>query len=778
MRAPRRLAVRALAALALVLVVVAGIPTGPSAGALPGQDGAAEGESGGIDRVLLLSVPTLSWEELDEFADEAPNLNALLDESAIADLSTRSVVRRTTPGDGYTTLDAGARARGARGADGLAFDVGETFSGYPVEEVFGRRTGLQVDEGIVNLGVPQTIAENDRLPYDALVGALGDTLRANGHTPAVIGNADGSEQELDVEYGRAVGGGLMDTEGLVPAGSVGFGLLAEDPDAPFGRRLDLDRVEAVFDEVWHDDAVVLVEASDLVRADAYRSRVTRAQRHRLRAQAVEWTDELVDRLLERVDPEHDAVLVVGPYHASTGVHLTIAGLRAPGVEPGLLKSAVTRRVGFVTLADTAPTVLDLLELERPDQMEGRPWERAAGGGSAEDRRAWLIDANDGALFRDSLVGPVSTFFVVSQLALWVLAVLAFRRHRPRLRRIIEVAALAVLGLLPMTYLAGTVAFHDLGTGPYWLFLVTGAAVIGLACDQLRRLGSPVDPLIGVLSVIVALIVGDLLIGAPLQLNTSFGYTPTIAGRFAGLGNLAFAQLAAASIILSGLVAWRVGGRKGVWLGVGILAVAVVADGSPFWGSDVGGVLSFVPGAAITALALLGWKIRWRTVLVCVVGGVLAMIAVGFVDLTRPEESRTHLGRLFERIGDEGFGAFVTVILRKLNANLTVLTSSEWILMVPVVFAFVLYLIWRAPGRLHRIQELIPQERASLYGFTVVAVLGFALNDSGIAIPGVMLGVLNASLVYLLLVTDELPDPLAEPPPADEGEPLEAEAVLT
>lgn len=767
----------------LALVVVAllgwgalgGVAT--PAGAVARQDGGSEGD-GGIRRVLMISVPTLSWEELDEFADEAPHLNALLDESAVADLSTRSVVRRTTPGDGYTTLDAGTRARGARSADGLAFDVGETFSGYPVEEVFGRRTGLHVDEGIVNLGVPQTIAENDRLPYDALVGALGDTLIDHGFTPAVIGNADGSEQELDVEFGRAVGGGLMDTEGVVPAGSVGLGLLAEDPDAPFGRRLDLEQVDGVFDEVWHDDAVVLVEASDLVRADAYRSRVTKAQRQRLRAQAIAWTDDMVARLLERVDPERDAVMVVGPYHASTGVHLTIAGLRAPGVEPGLMKSAVTRRVGFVTLADTAPTVLDLLDLPRPDRMEGRPWERVTQGGTAEQRRDWLISANDGALFRDSLVGPVSTFFVVAQLALWVLAVLAFRRHRPRLRRVIEVAALSVLALLPVTYLAGLLPFYLWGSAPYWLFLVTGAGVIGVLCDQLRRLGSPVDPLIGVLGLIVALLVGDLLIGAPLQLNTSFGYTPTIAGRFAGLGNLAFAQLAAASIILAGLVAWRVGGRRGAWMGIAIMAVAVVADGSPFWGSDVGGVLSFVPGAGITAVALLGWKIRWRTIALWIAGGVAAMVAVGFLDLSRPEDQRTHLGRLFERIGDEGFGAFVTVILRKLNANLTVLTSSEWILMVPVVFAFVLYLIWKAPGRLHRIQELIPQERASLYGFTVVAVLGFALNDSGIAIPGVMLGVLNASLVYLLLVTDDLPDPLDRPPPEAEDEPLEAEAVLT
>ena len=60
-------------------------------------------------------------------------------------------------------------------------------------------------------------------------------------------------------------------------------------------------------------------------------------------------------------------------------------------------------------------------------------------------------------------------------------------------------------------------------------------------------------------------------------------------------------------------------------------------------------------------------------------------------------------------------------------------------MLPVVFAFILYLIWRAPGRLQRLQEVIPQERAARVGFVIAAVLGFALNDSGIAVPGLMLG---------------------------------------
>ncbi|HEY8057556.1 MAG TPA: hypothetical protein VID94_02340, partial [Acidimicrobiales bacterium] len=56
------------------------------------------------DRVFVFSVPTLSWAEANDF--DLPHLSALLDESAIGGLSTRAVDRRTTPGDGYTTINA------------------------------------------------------------------------------------------------------------------------------------------------------------------------------------------------------------------------------------------------------------------------------------------------------------------------------------------------------------------------------------------------------------------------------------------------------------------------------------------------------------------------------------------------------------------------------------------------------------------------------------------------------------------------------------------------
>ena len=70
-------------------------------------------------------------------------------------------------------------------------------------------------------------------------------------------------------------------------------------------------------------------------------------------------------------------------------------------------------------------------------------------------------------------------------------------------------------------------------------------------------------------------------------------------------------------------------------------------------------------------------------------------------------------------------------------------------MVPIALGFIVYLLWRAPGHVRWIRENINE---SLAGLAVVGFLGFAFNDSGIAVPGVMLGVVNGVAVYLTVRT--------------------------
>jgi len=732
---------------------------------------ADEAAGRGDPRVLVISVPGLTWEDIDKNHDDIPNLAGLVDSSAVADLATRTISRRVTVADGYSTLNAGTRAVGAGGAaDGEAFEIDEPFGRDTAGNVFERRTGEQVDRGIVALALAELLAENDAELYDAEVGALGDALARAGHPRAVIGNADGDQPPASEEatYRRTVVEGLIGSDGVVPAGRVGPELLAEDTGAPFGLRLDNDAVAEAFSDVWDPGAVVLVEASDLVREDVYRSFATSDERPRLFRDALRATDELVGLLLDEVDLERDIVLVVGPSHPERQVRLTVAALHEPGVEPGLLRSGSTRRSGFVQLVDIAPTILDRLGIEKPDAMEGQPVSVGDRGGSADDRRDFLVEADAAATFRDAQVGPVATLFVLVQLALALGTMFAVvRRPRPSLQQVLFGGALVALAYLPAVYLSRLLPFHDFGSVAYFAFLVLGAAALA-GVYRLAGRAAPLDALMVALGAIVAILLLDVVLGAHLQFNGALGYSPKVAGRFTGFGNLGYAALASSAVILAGLIAHRIGGRRGPRVAVALLALVFVIDAVPFWGSDVGGTLSLLPGYAVASYLLLGLRVRVRTIVVCAVGAVAAVVLFGLVDLSRPTDQRSHLGRLFERIADDGWSSFATVIARKAGTNLSGLTTSVWMWMLPIAFGLVAWLVWKTPARLQGIDRRIPQLRAAAVGLAIVAVLGFALNDTGIAVPAVMLAVANSVLIALVAST-----------PADEREPAaERERVAT
>ena len=57
-------------------------------------------------------------------------------------------------------------------------------------------------------------------------------------------------------------------------------------------------------------------------------------------------------------------------------------------------------------------------------------------------------------------------------------------------------------------------------------------------------------------------------------------------------------------------------------------LVVFVDGAPFWGSDVGGILSLVPAFGLTAVLMLGLRVRLKTVVWGVVGLVVALAAFG------------------------------------------------------------------------------------------------------------------------------------------------------
>ncbi|HET6665383.1 MAG TPA: hypothetical protein VFG94_14040, partial [Acidimicrobiales bacterium] len=127
-----------------------------------------------------------------------------------------------------------------------------------------------------------------------------------------------------------------------------------------------------------------------------------------------------------------------------------------------------------------------------------------------------------------------------------------------------------------------------------------------------------------------------------------------------------------------------------------------------------------------------------------------IVAFGFLDLSRPPTERAHLGRLFERIGREGLDPLVSVIERKLLANLRVSTGSAWVLAIPIAVGFWLFLARHRTHGLARIARRIPTLHAGLVAAAVAAVLGSLLNDSGAIIGGIVLTVVAVALAFLAL----------------------------
>ena len=135
--------------------------------------------------------------------------------------------------------------------------------------------------------------------------------------------------------------------------------------------------------------MVAVEDSDLVRFDADRRMIPPMQRGPIQDRLLTAFDAMLGRMLAAVDPARDAVMVIGPTSArGSPAELTVAAVRAPGVQPGLAESGVTRRAGFVSIVDVGTDdPRHLFHVAAPDSMEGRPFEFGRTGGTFSDRRS-------------------------------------------------------------------------------------------------------------------------------------------------------------------------------------------------------------------------------------------------------------------------------------------------------------------------------------------------------------------------------------------------------
>jgi len=667
-------------------------------------------------KVLIFGVSRLGWDDIG--TGVMPNLDALIGRGALAAMSVRTLSSNPSVAEGYATLGAGSRVKAPASA-GVAFDgPGGTLT------VAGARAAAQA---------------NDDLSVPSLPGALGDALRGAGRSTAVINNADSSPAGGPAALSRPAGLALMDRSGRIDSGAVDAdALLTDGPTASGMRVADPDKFLARTQEAMSRADVVLVDPGEIDRAAV-------SLGPEARRAALNGTDAVLGRVMATVSPDA-LVLVVGVTPAGRVWHLTPVVATGAGVVGGYLHSPSTKRLGLITLTDIAPTVLHSLGALVPPRMVGHSLRYHPG--RPDLGRLTRLDRD--ATYREGIYFPITLAFIVFNAVVYISAIAVLARRRgaggwaPPLRAI----ALAIAAFPLATFLFRAVPGEGgLGDAGWAVLLAIDVAIVALARRARRR---PLSPLAWILGSTTWLLIGDIATGARLQVASIMGYSPHTAARFFGIGNTAFAALAASAILGAAIHLDAAPRRREALVGVAaFFALVAFIDGAPALGDDVGGILTLVPIFGLTLVALSGKRLSWRKLVAAVGLGIVVVAVAAGVDLLRAPEARTHLGRLVADVSHNGPGTMFTTVARKTKTNLRVLRGSVWTWTVPIVAGFMLYvLVWQ-----RRWTELLPPasaRRTGVIAALAAGLLGFALNDSGVIVTAVVLVYVGPFLTLLAL----------------------------
>ena len=742
---------RSRAVVATALVVI-----GTLAWSGGGQVGAGSPARHGVDRVVVVGVPHLGLDDLGSGA--MPVLDGLSEWGATAATNVRTSSPRPASAEAYATLGAGARVAARPEEAALALRHDDPYESGRAGEVLGRRTGTPAPTGAIVLPEVGTVRSGAGRHVPSLPGALGQALADAELDAAVVSNADSVAPDgTDVVY-RPAAAAVVDEAGAVAAGTVAAEeLLALDPIEPYGRRADVDRFLAATTEALEQAELVVVDLGDMNRV-AWQARtavpeVTAAARQRALARVDSYLGGLVEELDHRT-----LLLVVGVRPPTTEWELTPTVAYGAGVVQGSLYSPSTQREGLVTLTDVAPTVLDALDVDVPGGMVGHPLRYRA---EAFDH-AGSRELNELAGSRERVYKPMAVTFIVVQALVYLVAVLWLSRRGSE-------RAAAALRLVVLTFAAWPLATFVERALPgiervgAWRQALVWIVAAGAAAAATRARRHPLAPLSWIAGVTAAVLVLDVARGAELQMASVLGYSPHTAARYIGFGNTAFAVLAACAVVLAAVhVAYAPRAAEAVVRAGALLAVVLFADVWPTLGADVGGVLTMVPVFGLLLVALSGRSVSWRQLLLfgAATGAVLALVTI--VDLLRPEESRSHLGR-FVAGAFAGDGTFVQTLERKWATNMRLFGRTVWTWMVPLTAGVMIYVLVIARGW----QRLLPESsalRAGVVAAVGAGLLGWLTNDSGVVVSALVF-VFVGPFLTLLALDDGAPGPeLLRPEP--------------
>ena len=629
-------------------------------------------------RVLVLVTSGLSWSDVDPKEKEGKEFLDTLGVASVANLSRHNAAKTTCPLDGYLTLSTGMRVTPTK-----ARTRGHCPQIPPL-------TGGAYPASYLKEWRQDAARQNEQ----ALPGTLGESLTDQGKKVAAIG--------------AGAGVAAMDTSGKV----LNYRPRAATATLTSQVKASLQSAEVTIVDVGSISPNTAIKVSptslNATPADGLPG-VDRVGKPR--------SNQLLASLSAALKAAQDSDIVFGldvADHSATP-HLGIAFTRGPGAKEGIIRSSSTRQLGLVSTVDFTSRILAATGITGPDYLVGGTFSVDRNYG-VEGNLDWLRNQS----LRSDQASILQARFIVLTGVILLLAagllVFLLRRDSLRLSRrgrtLTAGMCLSASLLGPASFIASNIPARALGgtggnftanalkmsvpllTVQFLLLLIAIALVLAAGCIAAAkviswrwpylRFSAPV--LVAATLVIFWLII-SLLTGSPDQISAMFSSAATAATRFYGLNNnkysfLFSAVLALACLILAPLAARFPARRRRYFAyGFALLAVAVILDGFPWLGADVGGPLAMILGVGITLNWVLGRKVGPGKVVALIVSAFLASTIFVVVDKLASPSARTHFGRFLAEVANGG-GAII--VKRKAEAMINTFGG-------PIIFAVLLAL---------------------------------------------------------------------------------------
>lgn len=629
-------------------------------------------------RVLVLVTSGLSWSDVNPEEKEGKEFLDTLGVASVANLTRHNAAKTTCPLDGYVTLSTGMRVTPTKArAQGHCPEIPSLVDGaFPASYLKEWRQ--------------DAARQNEQ----ALPGTLGKSLADKGKKVAAIGS------------GARVA--AMDTSGKV---------------LNYRPRAATSALTSQVKAVLRDAEVTIVDVGSISPNTAIK--VSPTSLNATPADGLPGADrtnkprtkQVLASLTAALKAAQDSDIVFGldvADHSATP-HLGMAFTRGPGVKAGIIRSSSTRQLGLVSTVDFTSRILAATGITGPDYLVGGTFSVDRDYGVTENLD-WLRNQS---LRSDQASILQARFIVLSGVILLLAAGLLLflvRRDRLRLSRrgrtLIAGMCLSASLLGPASFLASNIPAGALGgtggnftanalkmsvpllTVQFLLLLIAIALVLAAGCIAAAkgisrrwpylRFSAPI--LVAATLVILWLII-SLLTGSPDQISAMFSSAATAATRFYGLNNnkysfLFSAVLALECLVFAPLVArFPARRRRYFTYGFALLAAAVILDGFPWLGADVGGPLAMVLGVGITLNWVLGRKVGPGKVVALIVSAFFASTIFVVVDKLATPSTRTHFGRFLAEVANGG-GAII--VKRKAEAMINTFGG-------PIIFTVLLIL---------------------------------------------------------------------------------------